>query len=127
MQIQYLFANLLMINYEKPIIVIAGPTASGKSSLAIKLAKDINGYVINADSRQIYQGLQIGTAQPIPDSVEDNRWVIDGIDHYLYGHVNPKSAYNIFEYQKDVQKILDTVNQKDASKVPILAEEQGCI
>ncbi|MFA7628046.1 MAG: isopentenyl transferase family protein, partial [Candidatus Dojkabacteria bacterium] len=47
-----------------PIIVIAGPTASGKSDLAIKLAKEINGEIINGDSRQVYKELVIGTAKP---------------------------------------------------------------
>jgi tRNA dimethylallyltransferase len=96
-----------MIDFKKPIIVIAGPTASGKSSLAIKLAKEINGYIINADSRQIYNELQIGTAQPKPDIIKDNIWYIDNIKHYLYGYIPVKENYNLFQYQKDVQKVLD--------------------
>lgn len=96
-----------MINYRKPIIVLAGPTASGKSSLAIKLAKDFNGYIINADSRQVYKELKIGTAQPKPDKIEGDIWYIDGIKHYLYGHISAKDRYNLFEYQQDVQKVLD--------------------
>jgi tRNA dimethylallyltransferase len=99
-----------MINYSKPVIVIAGPTASGKSSLAIKLAKDINGYIINADSRQIYKELKIGTAQPVPEIVKDCVWYIDGIKHYLYGHVSAKKRYNLYQYQKDVQRVLDKEN-----------------
>ena len=93
-----------MINFKKPIIVLAGPTASGKSSLAIKLAKDIDGYIINADSRQIYKELKIGTAQPIPDEIKDNYWIIDGIKHYLYGQVSAKEYYNVFQYQKRCTK-----------------------
>lgn len=99
-----------MINYEKPIIVLAGPTASGKSTLALKLAKDFNGYVINADSRQVYKELKIGTAQPKPDKIQNGIWYIDGIRHYLYGHISAKDRYNLFEYQQDVQKILDREN-----------------
>jgi tRNA dimethylallyltransferase len=96
-----------MINYQKPIIVIAGPTASGKSSLAIELAKDINGYIINADSRQVYKELKIGTAQPIPDRVANDVWLIDGIKHYLYGHISAKKNYNLFQYQNDVKNVLE--------------------
>lgn len=109
-----------MINYKKPVVVIAGPTASGKSSLALKLAKDIKGYVINADSRQVYKELKIGTAQPTPDKIEDNVWYIDNIKHYLYGHISAKEKYNLFQYQKDVQNVLD----KEES-IPILVGGTG--
>lgn len=96
-----------MINYHNPLIVIAGPTASGKSTLAIQLAKDIGGYIINADSRQIYKELKIGTAQPIPDFKEEKIWYIDGIRHFNYGIVSAKESYSIYQYQKDVQEILE--------------------
>jgi tRNA dimethylallyltransferase len=109
-----------MINFEKPIVVIAGPTASGKSSLALKLAKDINGYIINADSRQVYRELKIGTAQPKADRIENNIWFIDNIKHYLYGHVSAKDNYNLFQYQKDVQEVLD-----NESGIPILVGGTG--
>lgn len=109
-----------MINYQKPIIAIAGPTASGKSSLAIKLAKEINGYIINADSRQIYKELKIGTAQPTPEKVEDNYWIIDGIRHYLYAHVSIEDNYSLFKYQEDVQRVLNK-----ADGIPILVGGTG--
>jgi tRNA dimethylallyltransferase len=109
-----------MINYHKPIVVIAGPTASGKSSLAIKVAKKINGYIINADSRQIYKELKIGTAQPIPEKTDGDTWYIDGIKHYLYGHISIQDKYNLFRYQIDVQKILDKENL-----IPILVGGTG--
>lgn len=109
-----------MINYKKPIIVIAGSTASGKSSLAIKLAKEIDGYIINADSRQIYKELKIGTAQPTPQRIENKIWYIDGIKHYLYGNISVTEKYSIYKYQKDVQKIL---NKEDL--IPILVGGTG--
>ena len=96
-----------MISYQGLIIVIAGPTGSGKSSLAVDLAKEINGYIINADSRQVYKELKIGTAQPVPDRVDGEVWYVDGIKHYLYGQVSIKDSYNISQYQKDVQRVLD--------------------
>jgi tRNA dimethylallyltransferase len=109
-----------MINFQKPVIVVAGPTASGKSSLALKLAESINGYIINADSRQIYKQLKIGTAQPTPDTIKDDIWYIDDVEHYLYGHVSITDDYNLYRYQQDVQNVL---NREDS--VPILVGGTG--
>jgi tRNA dimethylallyltransferase len=109
-----------MIEYKKPIIVIAGPTASGKSSIGLQLAKEIDGYIINADSRQIYKELKIGTAQPQPDKKENEVWYIDSIKHYLYGHVSIEERYNLYQYQRDVQDVLDREKQ-----TPILVGGTG--
>ncbi len=103
-----------------PIIVIAGPTASGKSDIAISLAKKINGYIINADSRQIYKELKIGTAQPVSDYVEDGIWYIDGVRHFLYGYKSIKDTFNISIYQENVQNILNSHNG-----IPILVGGTG--
>ncbi len=86
----------------RSIIVIAGPTASGKSSIAIDLARNINGVIINADSRQIYKELSIGTARPSESEMET-------IPHYLYGCVSVTEEYNIHKYQKDVLTLIDTI------------------
>jgi len=104
-----------MINYKEKIIIIAGPTASGKSDIAIQLAKDINGYILNGDSRQVYKHLNIGTAKPTKVEIEDSC-----IKHFLYDFVDPKENFTLFEYQKKVQSILDT--QKT---VPILTGGSG--
>lgn len=104
-----------MISYLKPIIVIAGPTASGKSSLAIKLAKEINGVIINADSRQVYKEMSVGTARPSKKEMQ-------GIPHYLYGHVSIKEEYSIYRYQQDVKKVLDEISSK---KTPIMVGGSG--
>jgi len=108
------------VKSNNPIIVIAGPTASGKSDLAISIAKKINGYIINADSRQVYKELIIGTAQPIPKKTENDIWYIDGIKHFLYGYKSLTDPFNISIYQKDVQNILDTQNG-----IPILVGGTG--
>lgn len=90
------------------IVVISGQTASGKSELSLSLAKKYNGIVINADSRQIYKELNIGTAKPIPQSIsKDKTWYIDNIPHYLFGFASIETEYNIYKYQKDVQKIIE--------------------
>lgn len=97
------------------VIVIAGPTASGKSKIALQLAKDINGVIINGDSRQIYKELQIGTSRPIESEFEE-------IPHHLYGHISVKEKYNIYKYQKDVREIL---NNLPKGKVPIIVGGTG--
>ncbi len=110
-----------MIDYKGKIIVIAGPTSSGKSDIALRLAKDINGYIINGDSRQLYRYLDIGTAKPKFDKkISDGKHVLNGITHYLYDFVNPKSNYTLFEYQRDVEKVLQ--NEKGT---PILVGGTG--
>lgn len=104
-----------MIISSRPIIVIAGPTASGKSSIATRLAKDINGVIINGDSRQIYKEISIGTARP---DKKDMR----SIPHYLYGHISVKDNYNIYRYQEDFQKTIDKIEKE---KTPILVGGTG--
>ncbi|HHX99231.1 TPA: tRNA (adenosine(37)-N6)-dimethylallyltransferase MiaA [Candidatus Dojkabacteria bacterium] len=91
---------------KKPIIVIAGCTASGKSSVALELAKHINGVIINADSRQVYKEISIGTAKPVPEEIRNGIWYIDNIPHLLYSYISVKEEYNLYRYQKDVFKIL---------------------
>lgn len=97
------------------VIVIAGPTASGKSKIALQLAKNINGVIINGDSRQIYKELRIGTSRPIDSEFEE-------IPHYLYGHISVKEKYNIYKYQKEVKEIL---NNLPKDKIPIIVGGTG--
>jgi tRNA dimethylallyltransferase len=108
------------VKSKNSIIVIAGPTASGKSDIAISLAKEINGYIINADSRQVYKDLKIGTAQPIPEYVKDGVWYMDNVRHFLYGYISLTEPFNISIYQKDVQNILDSQDG-----IPILVGGTG--
>ena len=111
------------MTFDRPIYVIAGPTASGKSSLAIQLAKEIDGVIINADSRQIYKELNIGTAKPTPgEIINDKEWKIENISHFLYGFVSVDTGYNLYEYQKDVQSVLDSLPE---DKTPILVGGTG--
>lgn len=107
---------------KRPIIVIAGCTASGKSDVALQLAKEINGVIINADSRQVYKEISIGTAKPIPDKIEDGVFIIDGIKHYLYSYISVKDEYNLYKYQKDVFSLLEKL-PKDVT--PILTGGTG--
>lgn len=110
------------------ILVIAGPTASGKSELAVKLARERNGEVISCDSRQVYTGLNIGTGK-VP-----GRWVtskIDGRTHYMYkgvrhfciDFVNPKKQYSVAEFKKDATDAIADILSRN--KLPILCGGTG--
>ena len=105
-----------------PIIVISGCTASGKSDVALKLAKRINGVILNADSRQIYKEVSIGTAKPNLVLNENNDWEQEGIKHYLYSQTSISKKYNLYQYQTDTFKIL---NQLTPQMTPILTGGTG--
>ncbi len=80
-------------------ILITGPTASGKSALAVELAKRHDGVVINADSMQVYDTLRVLTARPSDEDME-------GVPHYLYGHVPAATAYSTGAWLRDVTALL---------------------
>jgi len=110
-----------MIGYKGKIIVLAGPTASGKSDMAISLAKKINGYIINGDSRQVYTDLNIGIAKPKFDKkISKGKDILDGITHYLYDYINPKDNFTLYDYQRDVKNVLN-----NAKGIPILVGGSG--
>lgn len=97
-------------------ILITGPTASGKSALAVQLAQEVGGAVINADSMQVYDTLRILTARP---SDQD----MGAIPHFLYGHVSALKAYSTGEWLRDVQVQLDHLRAE--GKVPIFVGGTG--
>lgn len=88
-----------------PITVIVGPTASGKSDLAIALAKQINGEVISADSRQVYRGMDIGTGKITREEMQ-------GIPHHLIDIANPKIEYNVSHFLRDTQMTIATIEAR---------------
>lgn len=98
------------------IIVIAGPTASGKTALSIELAKKINGEVISSDSMQIYQDMDIGTAKATPEEMQ-------GIKHYLLDFVPPDKRYSVSDFKKDAEKAIEEILTK--GKNPIIAGGTG--
>ncbi len=93
------------------VITIMGPTASGKTALAIELAKAIDGEVISVDSALIYRGMDIGTAKP---SAEEKA----GIKHWLIDIVEPENAYSVAEFCRDAVACIEDILRRD--KVPIL-------
>lgn len=98
------------------VIVICGPTASGKTSLSIELAKKINGEVISSDSMQIYKDMDIGTAKPTKEEMED-------IKHYLIDFVPPNERYSVASFKKDAEKAIEEILAK--GKVPIVVGGTG--
>ena len=100
---------------ERPIL-IAGPTASGKSSLALGLAEYLGGWVVNVDSMQVYDGWNLLTARPSADDVIR-------VPHRLYGHVDPASRYSAGQWLRDVEGVL--AESRDAGIVPILVGGTG--
>ena len=94
------------------IVVIIGPTGVGKTKLSISLAKYLDAVVINADSMQVYRGLDIGTAK-IKESEKE------GIKHYLFDICDIEEEYNIYKYQKDGRKLLDKF-QKEGKNVVLV-------
>lgn len=88
------------------IIVITGPTGVGKTKLSIELAKKYNGIIINADSMQIYKGLDIGTAK-IKEEEKEN------IPHYLFDIKDVTEEYTIYNYQKDVRELLEKFKDRN--------------
>ena len=93
------------------MVVIVGPTASGKSELAIKLAKKFNGEVVSVDSRQVYKGLDIGTGKV-------TRKEMQNVPHHLLSFVSPKTRWSVAQYQKEARKVIANILERN--KLPIL-------
>jgi tRNA dimethylallyltransferase len=96
--------------------VIAGPTATGKSNLSISLAKKISGVVINSDSMQVYENLEILTARPSSSEMKN-------IDHHLYGFVDGRQRYNVERWCNDATEIIKKTSAKNLT--PILVGGTG--
>lgn len=102
---------------DKPkVIVICGPTASGKTSLGIKLANRINGEIISCDSMQIYKDMDIGTAKP---TLEER----NAAKHYLVDFVSPDKRYSVADYKKDAEETIDKIISE--GKTPIIVGGTG--
>src|SRR5690554_2276542 len=97
----------------KKVIVIIGPTASGKTRVSIELAKKIDAEVINGDSVQVYKELNIGSAKIKADEME-------GIKHHLFDIKNAGEDYTAFDFQKDVRKLLNEI------KMPMIVGRASC-
>lgn len=103
----------------KNLVVILGPTASGKTELAARLAWDLHGEIISADSRQVYRGMDIGTGKDL------NQYIINAqkIPYHMIDVVDPESEFNLFEFQKGFYKIFSRIQNN--SNLPILTGGTG--
>ena len=98
--------------HKPKIIAVVGPTAAGKTSLAIEIAKHVDGEVISADSRQIYRGMDIGTSKV---TVEE----MDGVPHHLLDVANPMEVYTATDFTHDAKRAISDIVSRD--KIPIIA------
>ena len=98
------------------VIAIAGPTASGKASLAIEIAKHVQGEVISVDSRQVYKDLNIGTEKVTPEEMRD-------IPHHMIDIVDPEETYTVERFQKEARACINEI--KSRNNIPILAGGSG--
>ena len=100
----------------KPLLAIVGPTAIGKSGLALELAQKFDGEVVNADSRQVYRFMEIGTAKPS----SDERSIVP---HHLYDIVDPDEDFSLALYQDMAYKAIESIHEQ--SKLPLLVGGSG--
>lgn len=99
-----------------PLIVILGPTASGKTAAGVELAKQIGGEIICADSRTIYREMNIGTAKPAKEEQQ-------GVAHHLLGIINPDEKYSAAQFQTDAKQLIDEIWAR--GKYPIMVGGTG--
>ncbi len=136
----------------KPLIVILGPTASGKSEMALKLAKKLNGEIVSADSRQIYREMNIGTAKMPPDQIPNTKYqirklktknsyklpaspklqrgeqptnykLVNNIPHHLIDIIKPNENFSVAEYKELAVEIIHDIHNR--AKIPILVGGTG--
>ncbi|MBP3262302.1 tRNA (adenosine(37)-N6)-dimethylallyltransferase MiaA [Pseudobutyrivibrio sp.] len=100
----------------KNLVILTGPTAVGKTSLSINLAKAINGEIISADSMQIYKKMDIGTAKVMPEEM-------DGIKHYLIDVIEPTEDFHVVKFKQMVEAAIDEIYAK--GKIPIICGGTG--
>ena len=101
---------------KQKVIVICGPTASGKTALSIELAKKIKGEIVSCDSMQIYKEMDIGTAKPTKEEMQE-------IPHYMINTIFPNERYSVADYKKDAKKAIREIIKK--GKVPIIVGGTG--
>ncbi len=119
---------------KQKIVVILGPTASGKTELALKIAKKFKGYIISADSRQIYQGMNIGTAKPKGrikkldlriKELHNNIYYVQGIPHFLMDYSKPNKSFTLADWLQITKKILNSKILNSKFQIPIICGGTG--
>ncbi|MFT5719617.1 MAG: tRNA dimethylallyltransferase [Oleiphilaceae bacterium] len=113
--VQGLISNNMTYNQHSPLITLLGPTASGKTKLAVSLAKNLTGEIISADSRQVYRGMNIGTGKDLDEYQE--------IPYHLIDIIAPAEEYNLFEFSKGFCRSFQDIKARQA--LPFLVGGTG--
>lgn len=101
---------------KKPLIILTGPTAVGKSHLAVRLAKEIGGEIVSADSMQVYRRMDIGSAKITAEEME-------GVSHHLIDVLDPREEFDVVKFQKMAKQAMDVIYAR--GRIPILAGGTG--
>lgn len=101
---------------KKPLIILTGPTAVGKTSLSIRLAKEWNGSIVSADSMQVYRYMDIGSAKIRPEEMQ-------GVPHYLIDVLEPEESFHVARFQEMAHEAMDEIYRQE--RVPILVGGTG--
>ncbi len=105
-----------LIPHSDKVVVVLGPTASGKSSLAVEIALKFGGEIVSADSVSVYKGLDIGSAKPSPDEMK-------GVKHHLIDVVSPKSLFSVGDYEELALPIVKDILKR--GKLPVICGGTG--
>jgi len=108
--------DTLLISMKKKVVFLVGPTAVGKSDVAVSLAKEINGEIISCDSMQVYKGMDIISSQPGASLKKQ-------VPHHFIGIISPAKEYNVSKYRKDAIKVMEKIIDK--GKVPLFTGGTG--
>src|SRR4030042_4195077 len=113
----------------KKLLVIVGPTGTGKTNLALGIAKKFDGELVSADSRQVYTGMDDGTGKidlrsKISDiRREEGKWVVDGVPIHLYDLITPDKTFSVAEFQQRAYEAIAEIHERN--KLPILVGGTG--
>ncbi len=118
---------------KQKIIIISGPTASGKTEISLALAKKYNSYIISADSRQIYKNMDIGTAKTNGEDkvyetgIDDIKtaYYIDDIPHFLINSITPNTDYSLSDWQKQANDLLNSETLQKQFSIPMIVGGTG--
>ncbi len=109
-------AEIMMKTAKRPVIVLTGPTAVGKTELSIRLARAVNGSIVSADSMQVYRRMDIGSAKIRPEEMQE-------IPHYLIDVLDPEEDFNVYVFQKLAKRAMEEI--WSSGRIPIITGGTG--